>query len=320
MLLDPPVLFFAGKGGVGKTTCAALAALACARAGERTLLVSTDPAHNLGDLFGPGVGGVAREVVARLEVLEIDPATETRRYLEEVKANMRRLVSSNLLEEAERQVDLAGRAPGAEESALLERMVAVLLDERQHYQRVIFDTAPTGHTLRLLTMPSLMGAWVDGLLRRRGALREARAGWMGGAEVPDDPVFELLHRRRLRLEQTRALLADSTVTGIVFVLVPEALPVAETRRGIDELADHGLTAAGLVVNRVMPEATSDPFYAERKRRERDYLARIDTMFAELSRLQLPLLAGDVDSVSALEQLLPVFIEGAAEAADQASAR
>lgn len=314
MLLDRPVLFFAGKGGVGKTTCAALAALAAARAGERTLLVSTDPAHNLGDLFGPGAPGVTRGVAARLDVLEIDPARETRRYLDEVKANMRRLVSSNLLEEAERQVDLAGRAPGAEESALLERMVAVLLDERTRYQRVIFDTAPTGHTLRLLTMPSLMGAWVDGLLRRRAAHHEARAGWVGGAEVPEDPVFELLHRRRLRLEQARALLADPAVTGIVFVLVPEALPIAETRRGIDELADDGLASAALVVNRVMPEATRDPFYAERKARERIHLARIAEMFAAWPRLELPLLSGDVDSIAALERLLPAFVAGAAQGA------
>ncbi|TVQ47529.1 MAG: ArsA family ATPase [Gammaproteobacteria bacterium] len=312
-MLDRPVLFFAGKGGVGKTTCAALTALAAARAGERTLLVSTDPAHNLGDLFGPVAGGVAHEVSARLDVLEIDPVAETRRYLDEVKGNMRRLVSSTLLAEAERQVDLAGRAPGAEESALLERMVGVLLDERVRYRRVIFDTAPTGHTLRLLTMPSLMGAWVDGLLRRRAAHHDARAGWLGAPEVPEDPVFELLHRRRLRLEQTRSLLADRAVTGLVFVLVPEALPIAETRRGIDELADHGLAVAGLVVNRVMPTATSDPFYAERKRREREYLARIDAMFADLPRIDLPLLAGDVDSVAALEQLLPAFIEAEAQA-------
>ncbi|MCC5860651.1 MAG: ArsA family ATPase [Gammaproteobacteria bacterium] len=312
-MLDRPVLFFAGKGGVGKTTCAALTALAAARAGERTLLVSTDPAHNLGDLFGPVAGGVAHEVSARLDVLEIDPVAETRRYLDEVKGNMRRLVSSTLLAEAERQVDLAGRAPGAEESALLERMVGVLLDERVRYRRVIFDTAPTGHTLRLLTMPSLMGAWVDGLLRRRAAHHDARSGWLGAPEVPEDPVFELLHRRRLRLEQTRSLLADRAVTGLVFVLVPEALPIAETRRGIDELADHGLAVAGLVVNRVMPTATSDPFYAERKRREREYLARIDAMFADLPRIDLPLLAGDVDSVAALEQLLPAFIEAEAQA-------
>ena len=309
MLLKHPVLFLAGKGGVGKTTCAALAALASARRGQPTLLVSTDPAHNLGDLFG-GHGAATRSVEPNLDVLEIDPDTETRRYLATVKDHMRRLVSSPMLAEAERQIDLAGRAPGAAESALLERVVAVLLDERKAYQRVVFDTAPTGHTLRLLTMPALMGVWIDGLLQRRAARHEERAGWLAAREVPADPVFELLQQRRSRLEQARALLLDAHSTGIVFVLVPEALPVAETRRGIDELAAHGLQTAGLVINRLLPEVIDDEFFRQRKARERQWLARIDQRFPGLPQLRLPLLAGEVDSACALAELLPAVEQAA----------
>ncbi|MCC5869180.1 MAG: ArsA family ATPase [Gammaproteobacteria bacterium] len=301
--MNHPVLFLAGKGGVGKTTCAALAALASARRGQATLLVSTDPAHNLGDLFG-GRGANTRNVETNLDVLEIDPDTETRRYLATVKDNMRRLVSSPMLAEAERQIDLAGRAPGAAESALLERVVAILLDERKAYERVVFDTAPTGHTLRLLTMPALMGVWIDGLLQRRAARHEERAGWLAAREVPADPVFELLQQRRSRLDRAREILLDSHNTGIVFVLVPEALPVAETRRGIDELAAHGLGTAGLVINRLLPEVIEDDFFRQRKACERQWLARIERMFAGLPQLRLPLLAGEVDSAAALGQLLP----------------
>jgi arsenite-transporting ATPase len=309
VLLSHPLLFLAGKGGVGKTTCAALAALAHAQQGLRTLLVSTDPAHNLRDLFG-GSGPAPRTFSAHLDVLEIDPDVETERYLEGVKDNIRRLVRSTMIEEACRQVDLAGRAPGAAESAMLERVIAVMLDEAAGYDRVVFDTAPTGHTLRLLTMPALMGAWVEGLLRRRTARHEERAGWLGGDEVPDDPVLELLRRRRARLEQARELLLAPAHTAIVFVLVPEALPIAETRRGIDELAAHRLATTGLIVNRIMPAHISDAFFQQRKQCETDQLARIDAEFVRLPRLRLPLLPGDVDSVQALQRLLPSLLAAA----------
>ena len=301
--LDRPVTFLAGKGGVGKTTVAAATALGWSRRGQRTLLVSTDPAHNLGDLFGVRLHDSGVQAVApNLDALEVDPDVETARYLAGVKDNMRRLVRSTMLEEAERQIDLAARAPGAAEAAMLERIVAVLLDERAGYDRVVFDTAPTGHTVRLLTLPELMGAWVDGLLKRRGERNRDRAGWVGGDEVPDDPVFELLHRRRHRLAEARRLLLDPAVTALAFVLIPEALPIAETRRGIDELDAHGLKVGALVVNRLLPEQLTEPFFVRRLQRERAYLTRIDTELAGLPQIRLPLLEGDVDSPAALAEL------------------
>lgn len=309
--LDRPVVFFAGKGGVGKTTSAALCALAQQRAGRRTLLVSTDPAHNLSDVFTGAApsAGEARPAGAGLEglwVLEVDIDRETRRYLDEVKGNIRRLVRSSMLAEAERQIDLAGRAPGAAESALLERLVAVLLDARGHYDRIVFDTAPTGHTLRLLSMPQLMGAWVDGLLRRRAARHEERAGWLAGREVPEDPVYALLQRRRDRLTACWRILADPALTAFVMVLIPESLPIAETTRAIEELEVAGLSPAMVVVNRVMPARVSDPFFAARQRQQAECLQRIDRVFADRARLRLPLLAGEVASVQALESLLPAL--------------
>lgn len=304
MLLDLPVLFLAGKGGVGKTTVAAAAAVTSARAGRRTLLVSTDPAHNIGDLFGVQLTarGV-RRVAPGLDALEIDPDQETEHYLTGVKDNMRRLLRSTMVEEAERQIDLAGRAPGAAEAAMLERIVAILLEERAAYERVIFDTAPTGHTVRLLTLPELMSVWVDGLLKRRAERNRDRTRWLGAAEVPEDPVFDLLHRRRHRLVEARRLLLDAQTTTVAFVLIPEALPIAETRRGMDELTGHGIAVGGLVVNRLLPESVTEPFFYRRLERERAYLERIDSQFEGLRQIRLPLLDGDVDSPAALDTLV-----------------
>ncbi len=305
MLLSRRIVFLAGKGGVGKTTVAAATAVAAARRGSRTLLVSTDPAHNLGDLFGVTLGGGAiQRVEADLDALEIDPDGETRRYLATVKDNMRRLISSTMLDEAERQIDLAGRAPGAAEAAMLERVVAVLLDLAGDYEQIVFDTAPTGHTIRLLTLPELMGAWVDGLLHRRAQRNQDRTRWLGAGEVPEDPVFDLLHERRRRLVEAGRLLLDADTCGVVFVMIPEALPIAETARGIAELSAHGIAVTALVVNRLLPADTREPFFHRRVEREQQYLERIDREFSGLPQLRLPLLDSDVDSPDALSKLLP----------------
>ena len=305
LLLDHPLVLCAGKGGVGKSTTAATLALRAADAGHRTLLVSTDPAHNLGDIFGHGApdgAGCMRGVASGLDLLEIDPDVETERYLARVKDNVRRLVRSPMVAEAERQIDLAGRAPGAAESALLERLVAVLLDERPDYDRVVIDTAPTGHTLRLLTLPELMGVWVDGLLRHRGERNRERAAWIGPADVPDDPVYDLLAERRNRLARARALLLDPVETRIVFVLIAQRLAIEETRRAVDELAEFGLAVSALVINRVLPPDLPGDFMRERLEVQADGLGHIDTRFPGLPRFRLPLLPREPGSAATLRTL------------------
>jgi arsenite/tail-anchored protein-transporting ATPase len=161
-------LFVGGKGGVGKTTVAAALSVRLAQAGERVLLVSTDPAHSLGDLFDLRIGDREREVASGLRAREIDPAAEVDRYLERVKGNMRSFVRPGMYPEIERQMELARHSPGTEEAALLDR-VADLMGGQGHEEtdRIVFDTAPTGHTLRLLALPEIMTAWTEGLLKSR---------------------------------------------------------------------------------------------------------------------------------------------------------
>ncbi len=166
-LFDRRILFVGGKGGVGKTTVAAALALMAARGGKRCLVVSTDPAHSLGDIFDRDIGGRETALAPGLHGLEIDPDGEADRYLETVKQNMRSLVRPQLYGEIDRQMDLARHAPGAAEAAMLDRVADLMIDAERRHDLVVFDTAPTGHTIRLLSLPEVMAAWTDGLLRHQ---------------------------------------------------------------------------------------------------------------------------------------------------------
>jgi arsenite-transporting ATPase len=212
-LLDREVLFFGGKGGVGKTTCASAMALAASRAGKRVLLVSTDPAHSTSDIFERPIGSEPTPIAPSLHAMEIDAASESQRYVAEVKAHIAELFGPAILKEASRQIDLAATMPGAEEVALFDRMGALIRGEDERFDLIIFDTAPTGHTLRLIRMPELMEAWIKALSRSRRA--------MLGIEQDDkqDPIMMTLNERLERLRLLRARLVSGRTTGFVLVLI-----------------------------------------------------------------------------------------------------
>ncbi|MGE0361304.1 MAG: ArsA family ATPase [Vicinamibacterales bacterium] len=300
-LLDHQVLFFGGKGGVGKTTCAAAMALAASRAGRSVLLVSTDPAHSTSDIFERPIGPEPVELQRRLWGLEIDAATESTRYVAEVKERVRALFGHSILEEAFKQIDLAASMPGAEEVALFDRMGRLILGEDSRFDLVIFDTAPTGHTLRLVRMPELMEAWVRALSKSRRA--------MLGVEGDDkeDPILKSLTERFERLQALRARLVGGRTTAFVLVLIPERLPIEETARALAQLDDTGVKVAGLVVNRVLPPATSDAFLHARREQERLYLDEIARRFGDRPRVELPQFPRDVYGLAALEPIADALL-------------
>jgi arsenite-transporting ATPase len=306
-LLDRRVVFFGGKGGVGKTTCSAALALSASREGRRVLLVSTDPAHSTSDVFELPIGPSVREILPRLHALEIDPDVAVRAYVDRAKEGLAGLFSPNVVHAAARQIELAASMPGVSDAALFERMAEILLGEAGRYDLVVFDTAPTGHSLRLLRMPELMGGWIEALAHRRREAGEAqavaaRAGGASGAADVHDPVLALLRARAERMASARAALTDAEQVGFVLVLIPERLPIEETARAIHALDAAGFPVAGLVVNRVLPEAAEGRFFEARKAQERRYLDEIGRRLSGPPRVRVPQLEADVHGVAALDRV------------------
>ena len=318
------ILFVGGKGGVGKSTTAASLAVHLADSGEKILLASTDPAHSLGDLFETSVGDRKREIVPGLHALEIDPGQEVEKYLARVKSTMRHYVQPAMYSEIERQIELTRHSPGAEEAALMDRVTTLMQEGATSHDRIIFDTAPTGHTLRLLALPEIMAAWTTGLLKSRERSdslgkavdrlrgREQASGdelaWFDDVkeEVTDErtqEIQEVLLERQRRFSKARRLLLDPEITAFILVLIPEKLPILESEKTHAVLRQHKIPVAGLVVNRTLPEnQVLGEFLESRRSQEAEYLEQIERVFSKLPRVRIPLLSRDVQGINALREI------------------
>jgi arsenite/tail-anchored protein-transporting ATPase len=312
-LLDRRVVFFGGKGGVGKTTCSAAFALAASRRGKPTLLVSTDPAHSTADIFERRIGPTPSGLADGLWAVEIDADREAARYVAQVKDDIERMFSPAVVGQARRQIDLAAASPGLADVALLDRMIDLIVaneSPRSPYDLIVFDTAPTGHTLQLLRMPEAMTTWIQALVKHRKAMLEVdhQSYELRDAAAASDPVLSALGRRQGRLTELRALVTDRGRTSFVLVTVPERLAIDETARAATALRDTALDIGAIVVNRVLPDGLAGSFYAERKAQEREYLDEIARRFARVPRVVVRQLPRDVHGPEPLAaiagQLLP----------------
>ncbi len=320
MLLTPAkVMFFGGKGGVGKTTVSAATAVRLAEAGRRVLLVSTDPAHNLGHIWDTQLHDAPVHLETGLSAIELDPAAVTDRHLRAVGSSMRALMPERLHKEVDKHLELSRHSPGMHEAAMLERIADLVTgEEASLYDHIIFDTAPSGHTSRLLALPELMSAYTDGLLQRRDASdRFSRAArglggrsdrGLGGGIVDGDPVERrnqqirsTLLKRRRKFEALRSVLTDPAACVFHIVLTAERLPVKESAEFYAQLSDTGVPVGGLVINRRSPADAGD-FAAARRAVEDDALQLLDSLLPHVPRLELPWLPGEIGTRAALAEV------------------
>ncbi len=307
-LLDRRIVFFGGKGGAGKTTLAAAFAIYTAERGSRTLLVSTDTAHSTSHILETALGPEPRRVTGKCWAVEIDPGHETDRYIGDVKRRIAGTVAPHLIQEVERQIDIARVAPGAQEAAVFERFTRIIEDFGGEFAHIFFDTAPTGPTLRLLSLPELMTTWISGLIGRRKNVNMLAQMWrnVAGASavhtIAEDPVLSALEERRDRFLRAREIVTDSHRSAFVFVLTPERLPILETQEAVAVLLRYRIPVAAILINKVLPFDADGEFLERRRQRESGYLGRIAEAFSGFPICKIPLNDQDVVGVRALREV------------------
>ena len=292
-LVDHPtrLLFFTGKGGVGKTSLACATAVALADRGQRVLLVSTDPASNLGQVFGFTIGESEPTPVPgvpRLSALNINPEAAARGYRDRLVGPVRGVLPAETVKAMEEQLSGACTTEIAafdEFTGLLERT-----GTEQDFDHVIFDTAPTGHTLRLLQLPTAWTNFLDSTTSGASCL-----GPLSGLE-----------KQRHQYADAVATLADKETTTVVLVARPQATALEEAARTSHELGLLGIGNQRLIVNSVMPGGESpDPVARAVRERQRKAMANIPAAIAALPREIVPLQPWNLVGLPALRAMLSV---------------
>ena len=301
--------FFGGKGGTGKTTSSSAYALHLARSGVKTLAVSTDPAHSLADAMGKPIGSSVVELEKNLWGLEIDAALEAKKYMEGIQAQMCKIVSPAIVAEIEKQLRIAYMSPGSEEAAIFDCFIDLMEQVGGKYDAIVFDTAPTGHTLRLLTLPEVLGIWMEHLMKKRSkALDMMRLAAHYEKDLQEklktDPVFEILTRRRDRFQRARDLLTDHEMTTFHFVLNAEKLAVLETERAVALMNEFKIDVGPLIVNRVIPPEAG-AFFEKKRVQQAQYLEQIEAEFGKYGVIQIPMLDSDIEGMQELEKIAPM---------------
>ncbi len=333
----PEYVLYGGKGGVGKTTMAAATALTSAAGGAATLVVSTDPAHSLSDTLDtdipPRPTRIREEIPLWAAEIDPDAAMDDGVFgadgdplggmgemgdqlgpMGEMLGDM----GGDGDDEAglDALLGMGGSMPGADEAAAMRQLLEYLDDPR--FDRVVVDTAPTGHTLRLLQLPEIMDSMVGRLMsfrQRMSGMLSGLKGMFGGGEE-SDPSADLDELRE-RIERLRAVLRDPDRTDFRVVMIPEEMSVVESERLVDRLGGFEIPVQTLVVNRVMESVTDstdaeiDPkwvvtpnlsdceFCQRRWQVQQDALQRATDLFRGRSVKRVPLLADEVRGEAAL---------------------
>lgn len=285
----PRFLFFTGKGGVGKTSIACATAIRLAASGKRVLLVSTDPASNVGQVFDISIGNsiTAVPAVPNLSALEINPQAAAQEYRDRIVGPVRGILPDDVVRGIEEQLSGACTT----EIAAFDEFTSLLIDSpiTDNYHHIIFDTAPTGHTIRLLQLP---GAWSGFLEQGKGDA--SCLGPLAGLE-----------KQRSQYKAAVDALADSGRTRLILVARAQQSTLQEVARTHEELAGIGLKQQHLVINGILPQAETehDELAAAIYKREQAALLAIPDVLKTLPQDQVSLKAFDLVGLDALGQLL-----------------
>jgi arsenite-transporting ATPase len=318
------IILVTGKGGVGKTTVSAATALRAADLGHRTLVMSTDPAHSLGDAFDAELGDLPTPISEGLDGQQIDSQQRLEEAWGDVRDHLTDLFDWSGLSgiEAEELTVF----PGMDE---LFSLAAVRDHARSgDYDVIVVDCAPTAETLRLLSLPEVMSWYMEKMFpvsRRVAKVVRPVMNRVSTMPIANDKVFAAVERFYERLDGIRELLSDPEITTARLVMNPEKMVIAEARRTYTYLGLFGYGVDAAIVNRVLPDVVSDPYFAEWRDVQKGYLEMVDEGFNGIDVRRLRLfdqemvgqarlrivgeeLYGDTDPTGRLSNVLPIRIE------------
>ena len=281
------ILLITGKGGVGKTTVAAATALRVADLGYRTLITSTDPAHSLADAFDVDLGDAITEVTPGLWGQQIDTQRRLEMQWGAVRDYLIELFDWSGLQGVE--AEELSVFPGMDELFALAEVRERAASEA--YDVIVVDCAPTAETLRLLSLPEILSWYMDKLFPAgRKMVKAVRPvlSRMVSTPIARDEVFDAAQRFYERLDGLRHLFADPDITTARLVMNPERMVISEAKRTYTYLGLFGYAVDAAIVNRVLPEAISDPYFKRWKEIQDEHLGTINDSFADIATLRLRL--------------------------------
>ena len=296
------IIVHTGKGGVGKTSISAATAVRCAEMGLRTVVISTDTAHSLADSLDVKIGPEPIRIRPNLWAQEVDARYSMDRYWGRIQQYMVGVLSEKHINEivAEEVTIL----PGLEEGAHL--LWINKYAEEGEFDVLVVDAAPTAETLRLLSLPDTSRWWfqrITSLMRGvSGKLLRPVSKAIVGADLPDDDTLDSINALFDTLDQVRDILADPEQSSLRLVVNPERMVIKETQRTYTYLNLYGYAVDAVLVNRVIPDEVTDPYFDAWKRHQVENLAFIREAFGELPVFKAPMFGDEVGGIAALQRL------------------
>ncbi len=301
------IIVHTGKGGVGKTSVSAATALRCAEMGLKTIVISTDTAHSLADSLGKKIGPEPVELQPNLWAQEVDARYSMDKYWGTFQKYLTAVFSGGAQSIVAEEVTIL---PGLEEGAHLLWIDKYVRDGE--YDVLVVDAAPTAETLRLLSLPDVSRWWFNKLMTiTRGAARVIRpiAGIIGrGNDLPQEDAWEQVNELFNTLDRVRDLLADPSISSMRLVVNPEYMVIKETQRTYTYLNLYGYATDAIIVNRLIPDEVTDPYFAERKAKQQENMAFITEAFGELPLLKAPMFSEEMGGLEALRKLASALYE------------
>jgi arsenite-transporting ATPase len=295
------ILLFTGKGGVGKTTVAAATAVRAARAGRRTLITSTDPAHSLADSFGVELGDQVSEIEPNLWAEQIDAQARLEQNWRDIQEHVISLLNWMGVDSVE--AEELSVIPGLDE-------IFSLTDMRRHvdsgaYDLLVIDCAPTAETLRLLSLPEVMNWYIERIFPiQRGVVKTIRPVLtrVTTMPIPDDRIFNAVMRLHRNLEAVRKILVDEKQSSVRLVVNAEKMVIAEARRTYTYLSLFGYRVDAVIANRIIPDHVTDPYFVKWKEIQAEHLTTIRDSFQPVPILTARLFDQEIIGGDLLEQL------------------